>query len=306
MNLDEELRRTFASESERLEPPGVDALDILARGKLRRRRRIRLQAGAAAAVLAVIGVGAFGFTRAGRTSTLPAIPPTPTTTAAAAPTARTLPDWNCVEGQCLSAGTYRVGLGIGDDGKSLGGELHVPRSDWSSDGLRHRVWKDSGPGAVVLNVYEPKALAGPQPCDPDTTVALAPGATANDVAGRLSDLPQFTVVERPTVVPAFGRETIHLRIQADRLRCEPPARGNQYQLAAIYGGDGLGTWEDRLPAIPLGDSTVDPGRRVVIDFWVVALDGQNIVVEARQEGSPTAATVTQLDQLRQSVRFVSK
>ena len=34
MNLDEELRTTFASESGRLEPPGVDAHDILARGKL--------------------------------------------------------------------------------------------------------------------------------------------------------------------------------------------------------------------------------------------------------------------------------
>ncbi len=81
MNLDEELRTTFASESERREPPGVDAHEILARGRPRRRRRTTLQAGAAAAVLAVIGIGAFGFTRADRTSTLPAIPPTPTTTA---------------------------------------------------------------------------------------------------------------------------------------------------------------------------------------------------------------------------------
>ena len=39
MNLDEELRTTFASESERLEPPYVDAHGILAGGKLRRRRR---------------------------------------------------------------------------------------------------------------------------------------------------------------------------------------------------------------------------------------------------------------------------
>ena len=38
-------------------------------------------------------------------------------------------------------------------------------------------------------------------------------------------------------------------------------------------------------------------------IWVFDLDGQNIVVEARQEGSPKATTVTQLDQVRQLVRF---
>jgi hypothetical protein len=303
MNLDEELRTTFASESERLEPPRVDAHDILARGKLRRRRRTTLHAGAAAAVLAVIGIGAFGFTRADWTSTLPAIPPNPTTTA---PIARTLPTYDCGAGQCLNAGTYRVGLGIGDDSKSLSGQLQVPWSDWASDGFLHRVWKDSGPGSVVLNVYEPKALAGPQPCDADKSVDLGPDPTANEVAGRLSDLPQFTVAEGPTVVPAFGRETIHLRIQADSLRCEATASGDQYVLAAIHGGDGAGTWEDRLPAVPTGDSTLDPGRPVVIDLWVFDLDGQSIVVEARQEGSPTATTVTQLDQVRQLVRFVSE
>lgn len=305
MNLDEELRRTLMSEADRSEPPGVNAHHILARGKLRRRRRTTVQAGAAAAVLAVIGAGAFGFTRADWTSTLPAIPPTPTTTAPL-PTARTLPTWDCVASQCLNAGIYRVGLGIGDDGKPLSGELHVPWSDWASDSFRHRIWKESDAGSVVLNVYEPKALAGPEPCDAERTVDLGPIAEANDVAGRLSDLPQFSVAEGPTVVQAFGRETIHLRIRAHRLRCEPPARGDQYQLAAIHGGDGVGTWEDRLPAIPVADSTLAPGRRVVIDLWVVDLDGQNIVVEARQEGSPTATAVKQLDAVRQAVRFVSE
>ncbi len=305
MNLDEELRTTLASEAERREPPYVDAHGLLARGQVRRRRRTTLQAGAAAAVLAVIGMGAFGFTRADRTSILPARPSTPTTTAPA-PIVQTLGEWDCLEGRCLEAGTYRVGLGIGDDGKSLSGELHVPWSDWASNGFLHRVWKESGAGSVVLNVYEPKALAGTQPCDAEKTVDLGPGATANDVAGRLSDLPQFTVVEGPRVVPAFGRETIHLRIQADRLRCEPPVRGGQYQLAAIHGGDGLGRYADFIPKVPQGDSTITPGRRVVIDLWVVDLDGQNIVVEARQEGSPTATTVKQLDEVRQSVRFVSE
>ena len=255
MNLDEELRTTFASESERLEPPGVDAHDILARGKLRRRRRTTLQAGAAAAVLAVIGMGAFGFTRADRTSTLPAIPPTPTTTAHSA---RTLSTWDCGASLCLTAGTYRVGLGIGDAGKPLSGELHVPSSDWASDGFRHSVWKESGGGSVGLNVYEIRALAGPQPCDAERVLPLEQGATVSDVVGRFSGLPQFTVAEGPTVVSAFGRETIHLRIQADSLRCEAAASGDQYVLAGIFGGDGLGTYGNLIPTRSEGESTLDP------------------------------------------------
>ncbi|GAA4400726.1 hypothetical protein GCM10023168_09760 [Fodinibacter luteus] len=303
MNLDEELRTTLACESERLEPPAVDAHDILARGKLRRLRRTTLQAGAAAAVLTVLGMGVFGFARADRASTWPAIPPTPTTTASA-PTWGVLGDWDCGASQCLTAGTHRVRLGIGDEGEPLSAQLLLPWSDWASDGFRHRVWKESGGGSVGLSVYEIRAVPGPQQCDAERVLALEQGVTVNGVVGRLSDLPQFTVAEGPTVVPAFGREAIHLRIQADSLRCEGAASGDQYVLAGILGGDGLGTYGNLIPTVTEGESTLEPGRRVVVDFWVLEVDGQNIVVEARQEGSPTATTVTQLDQVRQSVRFV--
>ncbi len=91
-------------------------------------------------------------------------------------------------------------------------------------------------------MYEIRALAGPRPCDAERVLPLEQDATVNDVVGRLSGLPQFTVAEGPTVVSAFGRETIHLRIQADSLRCEAAASGDQYILAGIYGGDGLGTY----------------------------------------------------------------
>ena len=165
MNLDEELRATLASESQRREPPFVDAHDVLARGRARQRRRTTLQAGVAAAVVAVIGIGAFGFTRAGRTSTLPAMPPKPATASGQAPIAPTLENWDCLERGCLKAGTYRVWLGTGDDGNALSAELRVPWRDWSSQGYVHRVWKESGDGSVVLNVYEPVAIAGSRPCD---------------------------------------------------------------------------------------------------------------------------------------------
>jgi len=306
VNLDEELRTTLVSEAWRQQPPGVDVRAILAGGRRRRRRRTALQAGAAAAVVAVIGMSALGLVKSEWTSSLPAIRPTPTAIVAPAPIARVLPDWDCGESVCLDAGTYRVALGIGDTGRALSGELHVPWDDWASDGFAHRVWKESGAGSVLLSVYELRAVAGPQPCDVNEIVDLGPAATVNDVVGGLSNLPQFTLAEAPSVLPAFGRETIHLRIQADRLRCEPSIPGAQYQLAGIYGGDGLGTYGNLLPTRSEGESTIEPGPRVVIDLWVFDLDGQNIVVEARQEGSPTATTLQQLDKVRRSVRFVSE
>ena len=190
MNLDEELRATLTSESQRPNPPYVDAHHVLARGKARQRRRTTLQAGVAAAVVAVIGIGAFGFTRADQTSTLPAIPPKPSTAAAATPPE--LENWDCQDNGCLKAGTYRIPLGTGDDGNALIAELRVPWPDWSSHGYVHRVWKESDDDAsVVLNVYEPVAIAGSRPCDSSSVPVdqLPPDATVNDVVDRLRNAP---------------------------------------------------------------------------------------------------------------------
>ena len=55
-----------------------------------------------------------------------------------------------------------------------------------------------------------------------------------------------------------------------------------------------------------GDSDVNLGREILIDFWVFDLDGQNIVVEARHEGNPSEEMMSQLYQVTQSVRFISE
>ena len=43
------------------------------------------------------------------------------------------------------------------------------------------------------------------------------------------------------------------------------ASGDQYVLAGIFGGDGLGTYGNLLPTRTEGESTLDPGRRVVVE-----------------------------------------
>jgi hypothetical protein len=111
----------------------------------------------------------------------------------------------------------------------------------------------------------------------------------------LTTLPQFAVLDGPRALPAFGRDTRYLQVRADRLSCpadtDPDA---QYNLAHIYGSDGYD---------PDFDSDIDPDQPVLIDFWVLELEGKPIVVEARQEGRPEDAMVQGLDQVRESLTF---
>ena len=116
----------------------------------------------------------------------------------------------------------------------------------------------------------------------------------DDVVRLLTTLPQFAVVDGPRALRAFGRDTRYLKVRADRVSC-PAGPGTQYNLADIYGGDGS------EPVI--GDSDIDPGRPVLIEFWVLELEGKPIVVEARQEGIPDDAMIRGLDQLRESLTF---
>ena len=152
----------------------------------------------------------------------------------------------------------------------------------------------SGPdGLVTLRVYRPYEFATPsRPCA-EATTPVALDATPADVAAQLAALPQFDIVTGPTALPAFGRVTQYLELEADKLVC-PPAEGDQYNLADVYGEAGMA---------PNADSDVDPGNQVRIRFWVLELGGDPIVVEARQERAPTDGMLAQLDQVRRSLTF---
>ena len=102
MNLDEEPRDAFVSESERREPP-VDALGSSLAADQAARRRPWSRPVWRQAVVAVIGIGAFGFAQSARTATLPRRLPT-----APSPRPRGL---GLRRPGCLDPGTYRVWLG---------------------------------------------------------------------------------------------------------------------------------------------------------------------------------------------------
>ncbi len=285
MSLEQRLAAAAHHVAEHVDPPEVDLDAIRSRAHTSRRRTAAVGLLAATVTAVAIGIPLL----AGRDSAAPR----PATTSPSGIIA-TLRDSNCGVNLCLPPGTYRVELGQGVGGQPLSARLTVPTGGWESNGFQHRISRWSEEGTVVLNVYRPHTLVGPEPCE-EATARLAPDAGVDDVVRLLTALPQLAVAQAPTAVPAFGHETVHVQVRADRIVCRPSVPGAQYNLADIYGGPGLEQG---------GDSDIDPEQAVLIDFWVLDLDGRPIVVEARQEGSPGPALTQRLVQVREALTFV--
>ena len=285
MSLDQRLRDAARRVAQDVDPPEVD-LDAI-RSTAHANRRARIALAVAAAILAV-GLAGIPLLAAGRDTTAPQPAVSPRSQII-----RTLLDSNCAADRCVRPNTYGIPLGQDTLGHRLRAKLTVHSGGWEADGYLHRLTRVDAGGAVVLAVYQPWEFAGSQPCDADgATRKVAPDATVEDVVRLLTTLPQFAVVDGPRAEPAFGRDTRHLAVRANRVTC--PSLDDKYNLAHIYGSDGLE---------PDFDSDIDPGQSVLIDFWVLELDGKPVVVEARQEGTPDDAMVHQLDQVRRTLTF---
>jgi hypothetical protein len=283
MNLDQRLADAARHVAGQVEPPEVD-LDTL-RSRANANRRVTVALAVAAAVLAV-ALAAVPLLVAGRDTSAPQPGVSPRSRIVL-----TLTDTDCAAGRCLKPRTYGIPLGRDAAGLLLRAKLNVPTSGWDGAWDRHRISRSTADGAVVLTVYQPHGFAGPEPCDSAVMTEVADAATMDEVVDDLTTLPQFTVVDGPRALSAFGRDTRYLKVRADRLSC-PPVRGARYQLADIYWGEG---------AEPGGESAIEAGRPVLIEFWVLEAGGKPVVVEARQEGSPGQALLRQLDLMRESL-----
>lgn len=285
MNLEQRLTDAALHVAEHVEPPVVD-LDAV-RSQAHARRRMTVALAVAAAIIAV-GLAGIPLLAAGRDTTAPQPAVTPRSEIL-----RTLRDSDCAAGRCLRPNNYSIPLGQSLSGERLRARMTVRGEGWEAEGWLHRVSRADAGGTVVLSVYQPHEFAGPQPCEPDgATRKVAPDATVDDVVRLLTTLPQFAVAREPRAVAAFGRATRNLQVRANRLSCS--AVDARYSLVNIYGGDGV---EPDL------QSHIDPDQQVLIEFWVLEFEGRPVVVEARQEGTPTGALIQKLDQARESLAF---
>ncbi len=284
MNLDQRLSDAARHVAEGVEPPEVHLDTVRSRAHANRRAKVALMVAAAIVAMGLAGIPLFA---AGRDTTAPQPAVSPRSDII-----RTLRDADCAAGRCLGPAYYGIPLGLDDFGRRLRARMTVQVGGWEADGFLHRITREDLAGAVVLSVYQPHEFAGPEPCAGGATRRVASDASVDDVVRLLTTLPQFVVAREPRAVAAFGRATRNLQVRANRVSC--PAVDALYNLANIYGSDGSN--QDFM-------SYIRPHQPVLIEFWVLTLEGKPIVVEARQEGNPGDAIIQELDKVRESLTF---
>src|SRR4051794_4079112 len=250
MNLGDELRAALSQEAamQTAVPPNLDRL--ISGGQARRRRRGVTRFAAAALTLVLVGGGAYGLTRL-------ELGDGPATEVADNARLQLPADSASAP---LEPGTYRWLVGTGTDGVPIEVDVTFEDSDWNAGNFP----TVSEYGVVGgLAVYRPQSIAAGSGCEAD-----APNAdlakTPQSLARQLAHLPKSTVVDPVTPTRLLGRDAVHLRL---RISDDCPV-GDIYRVAeTLRGSHGVSY------------GTVVP-TTVVIDFWVLAVDGVPVVVDA--------------------------
>ncbi|WP_107764973.1 hypothetical protein [Nocardioides terrigena] len=280
MNLDEELRGTLTREAERRTAPPPDIVGIISGGRVRRRRRTVVRLGAVAAATVLVGSAAYGVLTVELSA--PGTDQGPASTRDDSATPDLLPD----NGVPLESGvTYRLPVGTDASGGAIEVDLAVEGMNWSVSGfpvVHYAYATFAGFGA-----YMPSALADGTGCLRDRTTSDL-GDTPQDLAKRLTELPRSTVLESPTATEVFGRAAVHLRLRVD-VDCP-----NYYRVAQTPRGDRGITYSGAGP---------NP-ESVVIDFWVLDIDGTPVVVDQWRDNDAPRDLVDMARRARESITFV--
>jgi hypothetical protein len=280
MNLDQQLRAALSREAEMQNAPAPDVDKLISGGKVRQRRRRMArfaQVGIAAAVAVLVAGGVYGVMRVNSGTTNQSGPTnTPATTHAT--TSANVPPYP-THGSAILPGRYRMYVGANDaTGVPISADLTFSSADWQNSNFP--VLNDAGKyGAVAA--YQPLALGAGTGCLNDRVndnLDNSPLALAH----QFEHLPQSTVLQSPTSVQKFGQDAVHLRLRI------VPNCSNIYRVAmTLRGGHGV---------------SYGPGAPVVIDFWVMNVNGVRVVVDAwHQEG----ASSQMLDQINRTVDSIT-
>lgn len=281
MTLDEELRATLGLEAELRTAPPPDVTGLIRRGRARRRRRTLRRAGVAAVAAVVVAAAAFGVvTLDPRADGDLASNPSPSPRA----DLETLSE----DGRSiLSPGSYRMFVGHDSAGAPVKVDVTVDGPNWKH-GDFPVVSDEHDMTYAGFGVYQPWALAAGDGCETDPT--LGPLArTPAGLAAQLAQLPRSTVLQAPGRATVVGLPAVHLR-----LRVEVDCPGF-YRVAHAAGGTRGITYS--RPGLPLPD--------VVIDLWVLDVDGAVVVVDEWHNTDAPADVRAQARDARQSITFVA-
>lgn len=286
MSLDDELRATMGREAELREVPAPDVAGLIRRGQARRRRRNVVRLGVGVVATAVVAASAAGIVavdpRAGgdvtsssdRTSSVDA-PPSP-------------PPLSVAEDAELAPGTYRMFVGLRQEGEPISADATLVGPHWRGGDFAV-VSDEEGGTSAGFGVYQPVALAADTGCDGDRTTSEL-GQTPSLLARQLAKLPRSTLLQPPARAELFGLDAVHLRLRVD-VDCP-----RYYRLAHAAGGTRGITYNGRVVGTP--------AVNVVIDFWVLDLGGDPVVVDEWHNVDAPPGLVAQAREARESIAFV--
>ena len=186
-----------------------------------------------------------------------------------------------------SPARYRMFVGVDAAGVTIQADLTIEGPGWTAGTIRcvSEGATSAGVGCLPARLRWP-----PGPVAPATSRTGTSGKTPQALARQLARLPRSTVVQPPTPTEAFGHDAIHLRLRIDD-DC-PVDRG-------------LPRCRERREGVAASPTATAP-RTVVIDFWVVDLDGAPVVVDMWHQVDASSELVDRATQVRDSITFVPR
>lgn len=254
------------------------------------RRRAAGRIGVAVAAVVVVGGGAYGLAQVDRGDPGPVTAPPATSESEPSEPAGVPPPFPPGNMVPIEPGTYRMLVGFDPAGAKIKADLTITNWQWHSSG---QPVVSAGDVWAGVGVYQPVALADSAPCSGDWRSRPASGGP-QALARQLGRLPRSRVIEPLTTTEAFGHDALHLRLRVDD-RCPTD---EYFQIARTPAGS-PGT-----PSESRGISYGSTSKEVLIDFWVVDLDGTTVVVDMWQHVVASTELMAGVTEVLDSISFV--
>lgn len=122
-----------------------------------------------------------------------------------------------------------------------------------------------------------------------------PGPTVADLADGLAALPGMVVIDAPSEVTAFGFDGQHLIVEVPDLAFDP-ALGSDGFLDCVSGS--FHAWRG-----PRFDDRYYQAPRQSLEFWVLDVQGQRLLIEKTHFPASTLTDLAELDAVVDSIRI---